>query len=116
VTDQDLKKRKSVTDGLGRLKEVYEDPNGSNYLTSYNYDVLDDLITVTQGTQTRTFVYDSLKRLTSAANPESATISYQYDNNGNLTRKTDALGYIDYTYDALNRNTTANYSILRRGV
>jgi RHS repeat-associated protein len=111
VTDQAGKKRKSVTDGLGRLKEVYEDPTGLNYLTDYNYDVLDSLTTVSQGSQTRTFVYDSLKRLTSAANPESGTISYQYDSNGNLTKKTDARGvYIDYAYDGLNRNTLRTYS------
>ena len=52
VTDQAGKKRKRVTDALGRLKEVYEDPNGLNYLTSYSYDLLDNLTTVTQGTQT----------------------------------------------------------------
>ena len=104
VTDQAGKKRKSVTDGLGRLKEVYEDPNGLNYLTSYSYDVLDNLTTVTQGAQTRTFVYDSLKRLTSATNPESGTISYQYDANGNLLVKTDArTASAHFSYDALNR-------------
>jgi RHS repeat-associated protein len=111
VTDQAGKQRKSVTDGLGRMKEVYEDPNSLNYLTSYNYDVLDSLLTVTQGSQTRTFVYDSLKRLTSAANPESGTVSYLYDSNGNLTKKTDARGVsIDYISDALNRNTLRTYS------
>src|SRR5204862_1211504 len=68
VTDQAGKKRKSVTDALGRLVEVFEDPdpNGLNYLTSYEYDTLDNLTKVTQGNQTPTFVYDSLKRLTSA--------------------------------------------------
>src|SRR5260370_13132071 len=40
------------------------------------------------------FIYNSLKRLTSAANPESGTINYQYDNNGNLTQKNDARGVI----------------------
>jgi RHS repeat-associated protein len=111
VTDQAGKQRKSVTDGLGRLKEVYEDPASLNYLTSYNYDALDGLLTVTQDSQTRTFVYDSLKRLTSAANPESGTIYYLYDSNGNLTKKTDARGvYIDYISDALNRNTLRTYS------
>ncbi|MGH9958769.1 MAG: hypothetical protein ACREBC_16830, partial [Pyrinomonadaceae bacterium] len=114
VTDQDKptgKKRKSVTDALGRLKEIYEDPLGLNHQTSYGYDVLDNLTTVTQGTQTRTFVYDSLKRLTSAINPESGTMTYQYDNNGNLTQKTDARSIVTtYAYDALNRNTTVNYS------
>ncbi|MEK6280648.1 MAG: RHS repeat-associated core domain-containing protein [Acidobacteriota bacterium] len=111
ITDQAGKKRKSVTDGLGRLKEVYEDPSALNYLTSYSYDVLDNLTTVTQGTQTRTFVYDSLKRLTSATNPESGTISYTYDSNSNLATKTDALGRVStYTYDALNRNTSIVYT------
>ena len=32
VTDPMLKKRKSVTDALGRLKQVYEDPTGSSFL------------------------------------------------------------------------------------
>ena len=111
VTDQAGKKRKSVTDALGRLKEVYEDPTGLNYLTTYNYDALDNLTTVNQGTQTRTFVYDSLKRLRSATNPESGTITYDYDNNGNLLTKTDARSItLTYVYDALNRNTSVDYS------
>ena len=117
VMDQAGKVRRSVTDGLGRLVRVDEpdqnnnldDPNGVPFQsTSNSYDTLDNLTSVLQGTQTRTFVYDSLKRLTSAANPESGTIAYQYDNNGNLTVKTDARGVsahvsAHYAYDALNR-------------
>ncbi len=111
VTDQAGKQRKSVTDGLGRLREVYEDPTGLNYLTSYAYDTLDDLTTVTQGVQTRSFVYDSLKRLSSATNPESGTLSYQYDANGNLVVKTDARGVSShYSYDALNRSLRRWYN------
>ncbi|HEV7746081.1 MAG TPA: RHS repeat-associated core domain-containing protein [Pyrinomonadaceae bacterium] len=111
VTDQNSKARKSVTDGLGRLIQVYEDPSSLNYLTSYSYDTLDNLINVSQGGQTRTFAYDSLKRLTSATNPESGAISYQYDANGNLTQKTDARPVTaTYAYDALNRATTRSYS------
>jgi len=104
VTDQTSKKRKSVTDALGRLKEIYEDPNGLNYLTSYQYDTLDNLAGVTQGSQTRTFTYNSLKQLLSATNPESGTISYQYDAAANLLVKTDARGVsAHYAYDAFNR-------------
>ncbi|HKU73659.1 MAG TPA: RHS repeat-associated core domain-containing protein, partial [Pyrinomonadaceae bacterium] len=128
VTDQALKKRKSVTDALGRLREVYEDPNGLNYQTSYNYDVLDSLVQVTQGSQQRYFMYDSLKRLIRSRNPEQSTnaalnltdaitgnsawsLGYQYDANGNLTQKTDGRGVVStYAYDALNRNTTIDYS------
>src|SRR5256714_1992164 len=111
VTDQAGKARKSVSDALGRLTSVYEDPNGLSYQTSYAYDTLDDLTTVTQGVQTRSFTYDSLKRLQSAVNPESGTVTYSYDDNGNLTQKTDARNVSStYVYDALNRVKSRSYS------
>jgi YD repeat-containing protein len=74
------------------LASVYEDPSGLAYQTSYSYDVLDDLTQVSQGLQTRTLVYNSLKQLTSGTSPESGTVSYPYDANGDLTQKTDARG------------------------
>jgi RHS repeat-associated protein len=106
-TDQTGRAAKSVSDSLGRVTSIYEDPNGSNYLTNYTYDVFNDLTSVTQGTQpTRTFVYDSLKRLLSASNPERGTTSYQYDNNDNLLVSTDARGVSAHmAYDDLNRPT-----------
>jgi RHS repeat-associated protein len=113
VTDQRLNKRSSVSDALGRLIQVTEDPTsgGYNYQTTYGYDVLGNLLTVSQGTQTRTFAYDSLSRLRSATNPESGTVTYTYDNDGNLQTKTDARGVTaHYGYDALNRNTTVSYT------
>jgi RHS repeat-associated protein len=111
VTDQAGKARRSITDALARLTKVIQDPSGLNYSTSYTYDALDDLLTVTQGAQTRTFVYDSLKRLTSASNPESGTVTYpSYDRNGNLLQKNDARNITtNYTYDALNRVTSRTY-------
>ena len=82
-----------------------------NQATSYSYSALDNLTRVTQGSQSRTFVYDSLSRLTSATNPESGTTSFSYDKNDNLTEKTDARGVeTTYTYDALNRLTARSYS------
>jgi RHS repeat-associated protein len=111
VTDQASKQLKSVTDALGRVVQVYEDPSGLNYLTSYDYDVLGNLRHVYQGAQTRTFNYDSLSRLRSAVNPESGTILYTYDDAGNLLTRTDARGVVStYTYDAFNRPTTRSYS------
>src|SRR5258707_5335536 len=110
VTDQAGKARKSVTDALGRLTTIYEDPSGVNHSTSYSYDVLDDLLTVNQGVQTRTFVYDSLKRLTSATNPANGTLSFPYDNNGNLLTKNDARNIVTtLAYDPLNRPTSKSY-------
>ena len=120
VTDPANKKRRSRQDGLGRLVRV-DEPTGSpgalgttgspNQATSYSYNALGNLTRVTQGSQTRTFVYDSLSRLTSAANPESGTIAYTYDNNGNLTQRTDARSVVTaYTYDRLDRLTRRSYS------
>jgi RHS repeat-associated protein len=111
VTDQAGKARESISDSLGRLTAVYEDPSGAIYQTSYAYDVLDNLTTVTQGAQTRSFVYDSLKRLTSATNPESGTVTYTYDNNGNLLTRVDARSVTTtIVYDALNRATSKSYN------
>src|SRR6185503_13681279 len=78
---------------------------------SYTYDVLDNLTGVSQGVQTRTFVYDSLKRLTSVTNPESGTVTYGYDANGNLTSKIDARSITTtMAYDAINRITSKTYN------
>jgi RHS repeat-associated protein len=138
VTDQAGNKRISRSDGLGRLTDIWEvteedqwtesisfpnDPATKGYRTTYTYDTLDNLVMVSQGGQTRTFVYDSLKRLLSANNPESGTICYGtvtnnqcqadgYDENGNLRFRTDARGVLtDFRYDALNRLTTKLYRI-----
>lgn len=111
TTDQAGKQRKSVTDALGRVIKLYEDPANLNYLTTYDYDVFGNLRHTYQGVQTRTFNYDSLSRLRSAINPESGTNTYTYDDNGNLLTRTDARGLAStYSYDALNRPTTRSYS------
>jgi RHS repeat-associated protein len=143
--------RISQIDGLGRLASVCEvasgpfigaggassssligsggtpascglDISGTGFLTSYQYDVLDNLLQVTQpGVGLRKFTYDSLSRLMSATNPESGATCYgtvsagvctaKYDFNGNLITKTDARGITTtFSYDALNRLLTKVYS------
>jgi len=129
VTDEAQKARTSCVDGAGRLTSVLEDPGSSphlNYQTSYTYDALSNLLSVTQGgSRQRTFYYDSLSRLEKAINPESGTTCYAaysggscqyasvsgYDADGNLLTKTDARGITTtYTYDGLNRLLTKTYS------
>lgn len=136
--------RISQVDGLGRLASLCEisgsltvgisgsqsaspcnlDIGGTGFLTTYTYDPLSNLKSVSQGPlNARIFTYDSLSRLTIATNPESGTICYGtvsggtcqqngYDGNGNLLYKTDARGVLtSYHYDALNREyQTRNYS------
>jgi YD repeat-containing protein len=83
--------------------------------------VLDNLVLVEQGSQTRTFTYDSLDRLTSATTPEvceqqqgqcvPVPVTYEYFPNGSLKKRTDARGVdTNYTYDALNRLTSRVYT------
>ena len=73
VTDPAGKARRSSIDGLGRLLQVVEAPSVLNYTTNYGYDALNNLTSVSQGSQSRTFAYTSLSRLSSATNPESGT-------------------------------------------
>lgn len=130
--------RISQTDGLGRLASVCEVTSviqlgttptpaacnqniaGTGFLTSYTYDALDDLLSVSQGgLSARTFAYNSLLELTSATNPESGLTTYTYDANGNMTSRTQPeenqtsasdTVTTSYAYDALNRMTAKQYS------
>lgn len=132
VTDQAGRKRTGISDAIGRLLKVIEDPTGAGYETTYTYDVLGRLrkTTQTEGqtTQNRYFMYDDLGRLIRAKQTEQAvnsnlnltdpitgnsgwSVKYEYDPNGNITSTTDANNRtITGTYDALNRLTFRDYS------
>ena len=120
ATDEAGKSRKTCTDALGRVNAVFEDTWGLAYETVYTYDVLNNLIGVTQGSEARTYNYDMLSRLTSATTPESGTTNFYYATSGGakcsgdpnaVCRRTDARGITTtYTYDALNRLTQKSYS------
>ena len=116
VTDEAGITRQSLTNGLGDMTEVIENPGGLGYVTSYGYDALDDLTSVAQGgSRNRSFVYDSLKRLTSSGNPESggttAPVTYTYDADNNVLTKKDARAItITYSWDKLNRMLGKTYS------
>ena len=129
----------SQTDGLGRLVSVCEvssktqvgasgsaSPTACNqeiakngFLTSYTYDVLNDLKSVQQaGLSTRQFNYDPAVRLTSAYNPESGWTYYSYYPDGVVKQRqrpeedqTTSTVLVDtnYAYDALDRLRTTNY-------
>lgn len=131
-TDGNMNQRQQVSDAFGRLTTVME-PNGTSTSptmeTDYNYDLLSNLLTVSQwggsrgssGGRSRSFTYDSLSRLLTASNPETGTICYGawsgtscgngYDADGNLKLKTDARGVAtNYAYDQLNRLLSKTYS------
>ncbi|MER3515443.1 MAG: hypothetical protein C4310_14470, partial [Chloroflexota bacterium] len=111
--------RATWSDGLGRQIRTNEcritlpDPNTlcpwspTNYVQStyYQYDVLDNLVQVTDtvGNLT-TITYDLAGRKVAMTDPDMGTWTYEYDPNGNLTHQVDARGqHLCFRYDALNR-------------
>jgi RHS repeat-associated protein len=128
ITDQAGKKRKGITDALGRMVRVIEDPTGQNLATDYVFDTLGNLRKTIQGEQSRYFTYDSLGRLLYAKQPEQEgntafaftdsitnnlawSVKYQYDDNGNIVSTTDARGVsVTATYDNFNRLKLRDYS------
>jgi RHS repeat-associated protein len=81
---------------------------GGTLTTNYTYDIYGHLTQVSMprsnGTQTRTFVYDANQRLQSTANPENGTVTYSYNTDGTMATKVDAKNQkIAYVYDANQR-------------
>ena len=121
--DPASRNRLNYVDAAGRLKEVDENvktwQNGSyglsgpTYQTTYGYDVLDNLTSVTQSPESRNFTYDTLKRLVKAVNPESGAITCAYDASNNLSKRTDANGtaLTLSAYDGMNRITGKSYAL-----
>ncbi len=82
---------------------------GGDVVTTYAYDVHDNLTSVTDpnGNAT-TYAWDDFRRMKSQTSPVIGTTTYQYDPAGNLTTVTDANSAITTrTFDALNRITKA---------
>ena len=131
TTDEAGSHWQRMSDAFGRLTEVME-PNGATQTpsieTDYSYNMLDDLLRVDQwggahgatGERLRTFTYDGLSRLLTAANPETGTVTYKYTTSSGtlcsgdaslLCQKTDARSTsVTYGYDNLNRLLTKTYS------
>jgi RHS repeat-associated protein len=142
-TGEHTKSRQFEYDGLGRLASVCEITAGATpwtggncaqnsaqtgYWTKYAYDPMGNLLTSTQNaqmsgsTQSRSYVYDFMSRMTSETVPEigaggNGTVIYVYDSdstcgtyNGGLVKRVDAAGdVICSTYDALHRELVRSY-------
>jgi len=116
-------KSQTWTDGFGRIIEV-DEPDATGVLslaTCYAYDLNNNLTGVAQGSQSRSFAFDKLSRLTSSSLPETGTTNLFYTAADGTTlcsgdpedvcRRTDARGITTtYSYDALNRLISKTYS------
>ena len=133
-TGENTKRRQLEYDALGRLTSVCEITSASGsgacsqnspqtgFWTKYAYDALNNLTGVTQNaqgsSQTRSYSFDGMSRLTSETNPESSTKTYVYDSDstmcgngayasaGDLVKSVDAAGNcVMRYYDSLHRAT-----------
>lgn len=137
VTDQALKRKRQMVDALGRIVRV-DEPDGNGNLdtadapvTTYDYDVLGNLVHTKQGSNTaqpqnRYFKYDALSRITFVRQVEQNAIFSASDpltNNGQWSRKIvydETINGISYkglatsVYDARNIRTQYKYDQLNR--
>lgn len=123
--DEAGRKRETWFGGFGSVIEA-DEPDSSGNLTSnvcYSYDSLGNLLQIVRSSpsQTRTYSYDALSRVTSVSIPELANcaVTYSYDNNSNVqTRTAPAPNQTSctttvtttYSHDALNRLTKISYT------
>lgn len=121
TTDPDGHKTTDGYDGDGNLLSSV-DPSGATTIYSYDadnrltgidysdgttpdvtesYDADGDRTSLSDGTGTSSFAYDTLGNLTSETNGAGATISYAYDPAGNITKITYPNGQtVEQAYDA----------------
>jgi RHS repeat-associated protein len=134
---ENMKSRQVQYDGLGRVTSVCEilatggsscgqSTTASGYKTSYGYSTPSaggSQMVVTQGAQTRTYVYDALGRTTSVQTPEAGTVTEVYDStsdlcgagawtsNGDLIKTVASGRCVEYRYDGLHRMTDSCSSV-----
>ena len=140
-TGENTKRKQEEWDGLDRLKSVCELTSTANgggtcaqssaqtgYWTEYTRNPLGQITAVTQNaqgttTQSRSFGFDWLGRLTSESNPEDGTTSYTFDtdatcgtSDGDMVKRADNAGNVTcYSHDALHRVTKIKYPTTAAG-
>jgi RHS repeat-associated protein len=82
---------------------VYSDGHTPN-VSNLQYDNNGNRLTMSDGTGTSTYLFDSLNRLTSSKDGSGAVVGYGYDLNGNLTQLTYPGGNkVSRAFDAVSR-------------
>jgi YD repeat-containing protein len=118
LTDAEGNTKDLHTDAYGNLAKVGEHNGAKTYTTTYAWDYLQNLTTITdEEGNVRNFTYDALGRRKTAedlhvsGDSTFGSYTYSYDNAGNLTSQTNPNGdIINYTYDDINRILTEDYT------
>ncbi|MGH2752510.1 MAG: DNRLRE domain-containing protein, partial [Actinomycetota bacterium] len=84
-----------------------EDPPGPRPTTSYTYDSLSRVATMTDGkNRTTSYTYDDLDRIESISFEDQSQVLYSYFPDGELATRSDATGTTSFAYDELDRMIT----------
>lgn len=112
-TDENENVVETFSDNFGNIVATLVDPGSTpalNYLTTFKYDVLGNLIeSKDPRTLPTTYAYNTLSQLRQKVTPDAGTTDYLYDKNGNLRFVKDAKGvtgnayFIYHKYDLFNR-------------
>jgi len=97
-------------DNLGRLTNTTyagAAPFASTAAVAYTYDPNGNRTQMSDGTGSTSYLYDVLNRVTSITSPEGA-VAYTYDCNDNRTSIVFAGKTLNFGYDAINRLTSVN--------
>jgi RHS repeat-associated protein len=94
VRDEQGRRKRYTKDVLGRLIKT-EELNWDQTVystTNYTLNVRDQIVTINQEGQTRTFDYDGYGRIVTRTTPEQGTTTYSYFADGTTQTMTDARG------------------------
>ncbi|MEO0095185.1 MAG: RHS repeat-associated core domain-containing protein [candidate division WOR-3 bacterium] len=112
VTDENDHQKRNTYDAYGRIAQVEQILNNTEYTTEYQYDALGNLIKVSNnnGQFVITYNYDALSRLIQKNDPNTGITKYVYDDCNNLRFIQDANhannnSWVYKKYDALGRLT-----------
>ena len=119
LTTYDEKKNRIDYDfnSRGDIIKITEHNNGEEYFTTYDYDVLGNLISIVDNEgNVFNFSYDSLGRKVGEIDPDLGEIIYSYDLNGNLVSENRSHGGLvsdgDYNYEYNSLGQLVNVSLV----
>jgi len=109
--DENSHRKTLFHDGRERIVKVHEYNDSELYITRYQYDILGNLVKITDAQNNiKTMDFDGLARKTFMNDPDKGEMTYLYNDAGNLIQTTDAKGQvINYTYDHANRILSEDY-------
>ncbi len=111
-TDPMGRTRTRRRNALGKVVQTVERLGGTDVVTSYTYDVLGNLTSITDPAgNVTTMVYDSLGRRLQMSDPDTGLTSYAFDVIGRIVAQVDNKGQrTEVTYDAIGRTLTKTIS------